>query len=248
MRLGPWCVTVSTLLTLGLAAHARAQVLEGRVMEEGRILPIAGADVVLLGRDGAVQARTASDDSGRFMLEPPGAGEYYVHAERLGYAATRSPLLLLGSEGHRAFEILLTPRPVGLEGFEVRVEPEAEEHLRLLGFTPADLRQRWISRDELDDAPLSADLLTTFRWQGIAGVQLKDMGPEGPELCVMFAPWTRCAAVYYNGVRMHGGEALYLGASELDAIAILRPVEAATFFGTDGGDGAVLLWTRRGRR
>jgi hypothetical protein len=35
---------------------------------------------------------------------------------------------------------------------------------------------------------------------------------------------------------------------DLEAIVVLGPTEATTFYGTAGGGGAVLLWTRRGRR
>jgi len=38
-----------------------------------------------------------------------------------------------------------------------------------------------------------------------------------------------------------------LGPSSLEAVVLLTPVEATQIYGTLGADGAVLLYTRRGR-
>ena len=80
---------VVMLLALLACSELDAQVLEGRVMEEGRILSISDADVVLLDRDGDPRARATADAFGRFLLEPPEAGEFYVRAELDAIAVLR---------------------------------------------------------------------------------------------------------------------------------------------------------------
>ena len=242
-------LAMALLALLANPAEGRTQTLDGRVLEEGRGRTVQGATVALVGRDGNRRAATVSDMSGRFILVPPSQGEYYIEAEAFGYLPTRSPLFQLGTEGRVSIEVAVTAAPVGLEGLEVEVEPEAEQLLQLFGLTPERLGPLWIGREDLEKRPQSADAIQTIRWGAIPGVQVapRPNPHDPPELCVMFRPWITCAPVYLNGVKISAYEAVHFGPGDLEAVAVLPPMEAATFLGTEGGAGAVMLWTRSGR-
>lgn len=229
------------------AAPLSAQTLTGRVLEDGREVPVAGADVALLDAGGRILVRVESDPIGRFSLTPPEAGEYVVQATRIGYEPTRSPLLALEADGTAALDLLMRPRPIGLEGFEVTTDRPAEELLVPFGLRAEDLGSRWIDRQEIDAMLMPGSAGDVILWQNIPGavVDLTD-GPNG-SLCVRVRASGRCATVYLNGIHIDSVTAQALDPRGLEAIAVLRPTEASLFFGTGNGSGAVLLWTRRGR-
>lgn len=51
-----------------------------------------------------------------------------------------------------------------------------------------------------------------------------------------------------DGVVVPAEMAFDLDSRDIEAIAILDPTDAVTFYGTAAGGGAVLFWTRRGRQ
>jgi hypothetical protein len=86
-------------------------------------------------------------------------------------------------------------------------------------------------------------------WQGLAGVYV----PLGT-MCVTQqrgrtgAGHGRCALIVLDAAIVPMRWAELIDHHDLEAIVVLDPTEATTFYGTAGGGGAVLLWTRRGRR
>jgi hypothetical protein len=227
------------------------QTLRGRVVEDGRDSPVAGANVSLLNRDGDHRAGASADSLGRFLLTPPEAGEYYIESVRIGYETTRSPLLALTAVDTVPFEITMVALPLGLEGFEVTVEAEAVQFLRSFGHTPASLRNRWIDADAIEAMPLPVGVREVIRWRGIAGLTVReDNSGAVPTLCVMFqrgrtaTGLNQCALILLNGVRIHPEIAQSINPADLEGIAVLTPVDASTFYGTNAGGGAVLMWTR----
>ncbi len=49
-----------------------------------------------------------------------------------------------------------------------------------------------------------------------------------------------------NGVPIPGLQALDVDPETIESMAVLNPTEATVYYGTLGGAGAVLVWTRRG--
>lgn len=244
-------VTLCFVVVSFSPVKATTQTLSGRVLEEGRETPVTGAFISLVDQGGARRAQAISDSLGRFVLAPPQAGEYFVETTRLGYETTRSPLLALTVEGTVPLEIMMQPSPIGLEGFEVSVEREAEVLLGNFGHTPTTLGDRWIGRDDIESMPMPLGPLEVIRWRAIAGVQVAESFSTGvAALCVSFSrrPRSGCALILLNGAVISGLEAQALNPDHIEAIAILTPVDAATFYGTRGGGGAVLIWLRSGRR
>ena len=244
-------------LTLVLFGLSSAQTIEGRILDQENEAPVGGAIVILVERDGDERARALADSLGRFRISPPEAGEYYVVAERFGYFETRSPLIALRTEGLAALELMLVPEPIGLEGLEVSVEEQAEQELGLMGLTPAQLGNRWIGRDRIDAITVKLDVGAILERTGQANIRIVrpenltlDIDPLG--LCVSLQQartaggMGTCALIVLDGIPITGVGALDIDANAIESIAILEPIEASTFYGTIGGSGAVLVWTRRG--
>jgi len=235
---------VTTLTPVAVAA----QTITGRVLEEGRDAPVASALVTLVDRDGDRRAEAVSDSAGRFVLSPPKAGEYTISTTRLGYEPFRSPLLSLAAEGTVQMDLIVRPEPLGLEGFEVSVESEAVKVLASFGHRPEDLRRRWIDRKTIESRRTAVRTEDVIRWQAIPGVAVETASgsPLLAPLCVysLHGGTTGCALTVLNGVIIDPVEANQLDPIMIEAIAVLSPTDAATLYGTQGGNGAVLIWLR----
>jgi hypothetical protein len=235
-----------------------AQTIVGRVVEDGREhIWVAGAIVSLLDRDGDERTQALADSVGRFVLTPPQSGEYYIRATRIGYQPFVTPLLALSDEGSAPLELAMMAQPIGLDGFEVSVEAEAEEFLGNFGLTPASLGNRWIDRADIDAIALKQDPAAVISWQNIPGIYVprpENLAPGSADigLCVSFqkgrgsAGTNSCALNVLDGVAVQGRVAMAVDPETIEGIAILPPVEATTFYGTMGAGGAVVIWTRRG--
>ena len=90
------------------ASASAAQIVRGRVLEEGSGTPLAGAMIVLMDGAGAQAGRVLSDDLGRFVLRAPRAGAYTLRADRIGYASVTSTALEL-APGAATFHDLVVP-------------------------------------------------------------------------------------------------------------------------------------------
>ena len=240
-----------------------AQTLVGRVLDDTRESPVAGALVRLLERDGKERARALADSEGRFVLGPPKAGEYYLEATSLGYQRTLSPLLAFADgQATMAVDLMMAPAPIGLEGLSVEVDAEtrATRDLDLLGVIPADLGSSWITQAEIDAIELKRDVGTILEWQGISGLrvvrpenvqQTRTPGEEPLGLCfslVRGRTWqgnSTCALAVVDGIPTTNEHLLDLDPLTVGAIAVLQPIEALVLFGKKAEGGAVLIWTRQ---
>lgn len=225
------------------------------MLDESTQGPVGGVVVTLVSRDGDDEARALADSAGRFTLQPPEDGEYYLLAERIGYRETRSPLLALSTEGTARLELLMAPEPVGLQGFEVSVEDQAVEELRFLGLSPGQLGSRWIDRGDIEAVAVKRDVGSVLEWQAIGGMRIvrpENLVPGSDDmgLCVSLARARRgagidtCALIVLNGVPIGGPHALAVDPDAVESMAVLLPGEATTLYGQRAGSGAVLIWTR----
>jgi hypothetical protein len=160
-------------------------------------------------------------------------------------------------EGEAPLELMILPAPIGLEGLDISVEEQATQELDLIGVTPRQLGNRWISRERIDRIPVKLDMGVIL--ERTAQVNLQIIRPEnltpGSDdmgLCISNGRARRmgsgtCALIVLDGVPISGVQAMDINPDAIESIAVLSPVEASTFYGTMGGTGAVLVWTRRGR-
>lgn len=246
---------------LALPSPTSAQVLAGRVVDELRETPVAGAALQLLNRRGEIRAEVEADADGRFILPAPEPGEYIVLVTRLGYRTTRFPLLDLSEERTHRVDFVLQPLPVGLEGFEVTVDvvAKAEKDLELAGISPRDLGRRWISPEDVEAIEIKRDVGTVLEWQGIGGMRVirpENLVPGSDDLgmCVSMVRGRtaggmgRCALPVIDGVPVTNDYLLNLDPLNVEAMAVLQPLEAVILYGKRGEAGAVMVWTKRGGR
>jgi hypothetical protein len=82
---------------LPVAGSARAQTVQGRVVELPGEDPIAGALVALVDTAGREVARSATSPSGGFVLAAGTAGRYHVLIRQIGQQPWRSPVFALAA-------------------------------------------------------------------------------------------------------------------------------------------------------
>jgi hypothetical protein len=252
-RMARWLIALA-LTGLLPASPATAQVVSGRVLEDGTNRPVDGALVSLVDTRGDTKVQTLADAAGRFSIAPKKAGEYIVQAERIGYETMRSPLFAMTPEGAVEMDLVMDPQPIGLEGLEVTTESEAVELLRSIGHTPEGLGARWIDREKIEKVRTALRPTDVIKWQALPGVRVRVFGAgvrNGSALleplCVESLRYGHpgCALTVLNGVVVDPVEVNQLHPDVIESIAVLEPEDAATLYGTQGGNGAILIWTRR---
>lgn len=113
------CVSV-----LAAASPVSAQEIRGTVTDESNGSAVGLAAVILLDGERNPVRTSIADVQGQYVLTVPGAGEYYLVAERLGYFERESPLLAIGGEGVFGADFELRPEPIRLDPLEVTVTNE----------------------------------------------------------------------------------------------------------------------------
>lgn len=246
-----------TVAVGGIPSPGVAQTLVGQAIDEVRGSPVSGVIVRLLDRNEVERAQAAGDTLGRFVLGAPEPGEYYLEAIRLGYQRTRSPLLALRGEGSAELELMMTPAPLGLPGLEVSVEEEAKELLGNFNLSPAGLGSRWIGPEGIEAVAVKRDVGSILEWRGPPGIRVirpenLTSGSDDLGLCVSQvrarrgAGFGTCSLVVLDGRIISNLQALDVDPLTIEAMALLTPRDATTFYGEMGGSGALLLWTKRG--
>ncbi len=119
------------------APPASAQVLEGRVLSGETRGPLGDARLALIDDDGVeVSDADVTDADGVFSLTAPGAGAYYIKIEREGYTPIVDGVFeFAAANGKMSLEVFMLPRPVDIQGIDVRIDRErARLRLRRGGY------------------------------------------------------------------------------------------------------------------
>lgn len=243
-----------TVRELSPGAEARA-IVRGTVRADGEGPALAGARIWILSVTGDTVGRARADSTGVFHLSvPPGVG-YRAVASAEGYLREASSAFILdGAESLDVTFQLIPDRDVltmKIEGIVVEVEARnravAKRLLRQFGQNEITMGRRWIGVATLDSMPSTgeADPGVAIQRQGVPGVWVDEAAKHGKNalLCVRQKP-RECSLIILNGIQVDLQTALLIDYRELEGIAVLRPEDATTFFGTQGGGGAVVLWTR----
>ena len=108
---------------LAPASPAAGQVVEGVLMEDGSDRVVRFGSVALLHEDRSVAVTSQASITGRFSLEAPEPGAYYVYAIALGYRATLDGLFELGRGDTLRIQFRVPADAVPIDSLSVTVAP-----------------------------------------------------------------------------------------------------------------------------
>ena len=150
------------------ASPLGAQTVSGRVLDTSTGQPVVMAGVHLFDTDRDQVSMAIADSLGRYLLEVPESGEYFLFVQRLGYFETVSPLLEISTARSYGVDLELRPEPIALDPFAVTVRnEEAYRWWRLrFGINPAEVFGfRMYQGARLEEAKLrGADNTETLRF------------------------------------------------------------------------------------
>jgi hypothetical protein len=164
-----WCTWMAGALC-ALAAPATGQEVRGRILDSENGVPVGLAAIFLLDADRSPLLASSADVEGRYRVQAPGAGAYYLVVERLGYFENETPLFAVGGEGEYGIDIEMRPEPFRLDPLAVTVDNDRLEDFltRSLGEGrhPASFPgYRAIQGLRLEQAKLKAkDNVDLLRW------------------------------------------------------------------------------------
>jgi len=107
---------------LALALPVLAQAVTGSVVKGGTGSALSDVTVGLHTSGGITVDEAQSDSLGRFELQAPGAGSYFLTASKQGFADLTHGDFYLGENDRPTLEIFLRPAPIELEGIDVSAE------------------------------------------------------------------------------------------------------------------------------
>lgn len=255
----------STFCRIGLLAFAgtilSATVIEcqevvGTVIDRTTGTPLAGAEVLLRGTESGGLLTTSSDAQGRFSFENLGFSQFRVEVFHPGYVSASTEVTLQVTGAVPTLDVLLRPDPIELDPVDVEVDRRAglEARLALYGVRLADLGRRVIDDEAVTRFPGVRDVGEMLERQSLPGVQVhrqdKSWEPNFGDLCVSLqrgrtaAGNERCSLIVLDGVILGASGAALVPPEMVSAVVVLLPTEATLVFGTRGGAGAVLLFSR----
>ena len=119
------CISVwftrSSLVLAALcgAGPASAQLVTGKVIEEGTDRPVAGAEVELVDSLGVRRASVVADTSGAFRVTAPLPGIYRLRVGHIAYAPMETQSVHAAANVEIEIELRLSPTAVALEPLRV---------------------------------------------------------------------------------------------------------------------------------
>lgn len=241
---------IAALVSGGLAPtpdRSLAQTVRGRVLETDSRRPVVLANVGLVDTTGAAVDASVTDEEGRFLLEAPGPGAYYLSVSRIGYRDLTDGVLDLGEGGSITIDFFLRPRPVELDSLVARVErEEIRESLESQGFyrrmkhgigdfiTPEEIEARaWFDTGELlRKAPF------VLTGEGVFGTTVRMKSRMGSRFC--------SPKILVDGAPIPRGFAIddYVGVADILAVEVYRGLRTPPRWSSGGGTcGTILIWT-----
>lgn len=230
-----------------MATSVGGQTVTGRVTADTDGAALRGVSVLLIRGADEIATRVLTDETGLYRMSAP-AGDYRVVADHLGYQRLESPLMKVAIDQTVTIDFELPIDPVEVEG--VKVEVERREELRrrvaLYGVDIQRIGSRFVPRGEIERRGTALNIGEVLQWQNWAGVRV-EFSNTPPSLCVQFTRGrARCALTVLDGAVVDDEFAASIPPEMLEAVILLTPMEATLSFGTGGGGGAVLLFTRMG--
>lgn len=243
-----------------VSERAAAQYIRGQLIEEETRVPIVQGEITLLGQYGEVVGKTIRSDSiGEFLIRAPAGGRYGIRARRVGFAATITPLVFVGTNETLIVEVEMAVRaqpllPVTIMGRSevpgrdaISILIEGFERRRRLGlgtfWTKEQIKRR--NPSTLVDLLRETPGLTISHRGGETriGSSSSTMGPSGIGACMPI--------IWVDGMRINrynSGDYIYQAVPrgpEIEAVEIYsgRSEYPPEFGGPEARCGVVVVWT-----
>ena len=247
------------------ASPAVAQVLRGTVMDTTFARPVDGARVAAFSTAGVRIADAVTKTNGEFTFHLPAAGDYRLHASRLGYATSITELIRVDSGSEASVVIPMVRRPLPLDTVTVvaRPLPATPQQVPYLVDAGFYHRQRlgfgyFLTRADIDKR--AAPVLTDLFW-GIPGIRVHCKNVPEPDCQVrmpgsstMFIGKACSPSVVLNGLLLHrGGSVPPYTLNEfrpfnLEAVEIYPHSSGVPVQWRTSACGAIVAWSRRADR
>jgi TonB-dependent SusC/RagA subfamily outer membrane receptor len=258
-------VAASALVLMSVPTLASAQAtgrVTGTVVGDAGQRPIAGTRITVRG----TTLGSITGDEGKYSIAGIPAGRQTIDFRHIGYAAVNQTVEVAAGQT-ATVNVRLSERAIALDEIVVTGTAGATER-RQLGNTVATIDASKIA----DVAPLASvdqliqgrtagvNMITTQGNVGSAG-QIKIRGTKSASLGTD-------PIMYIDGVRVNssddrtsangGNSAFFIGGQSINRMADLNPAEidrieivkgaaAATLYGTQGSNGVIQIFTKRGR-
>ncbi len=257
-------LAVLALMSFGIGASSvAAQTINGTLMEVETGAPISLGLVIMLTESGDSVTSGVTNGQGRFSVEAPDAGSFFLIASAFGFKETAAGVFELGPDGEMDVEFRIAAAPMPIDGILVGLQRPALEHqLVKNGFVRRITRGlgRFITPIDIErsSARTAADL-----FRGIPGVALQfPQGGlnsfEGETLRMMGAGQYCTPTIYLDGARMSLDMTqnmpvdLIAPLQMIDAVEVYRrPAEIPIEYGMTGSGegsggvcGVVVIWTK----
>lgn len=223
---------------------ASAQTLEGRVVDSEMRFPISGAWVAIVTEDRSSVVGTTASPQGRFSLDLPSAGSYWVYASSLGYRPAVDGPFEFEEDGWLELEIRLEPDPVMLDSITASVE-RTTDYLRDVGFY--ERRERGFGHHyTAEEIQRRAVASVTEAFRDLPNVYVTGEGFS--PVVEMLHSGERCVPqILVDGMLMQGSGRPDDFAHPADIAAIevyRRPSDMPMEYPVTGGCGMILIWTK----
>jgi hypothetical protein len=243
MKIPPILLLAAYLL---IPSAAVAQTVQGRLVARETEEPVRGGTVHLVGADSQVVGLALTDGAGRFTVQAPRPGRYWMMARAPGYEASETDLFAVGEEGmrvrfviHRPPVVLDTVTAVGISAADRWWYGGFHERMARSGsgrFITAEDIERW-NYIEVADALRSIPSLEVV------------YSPRGPRVRLRYAVSLRnscLSMLYLNGMRVDSEAINSIPAADVEGIEVYTRGDAPAEYNSSMGAacGVVVVWTK----
>jgi hypothetical protein len=231
-------------ISLALPAAASAQAVQGRLLGRDTQAPVRGGTVHLVTADSQAVALALTDAAGRFTLQAPGPGRYWMMARAPGYEASETDVFAVGEAGARVRFLISRPvvldtvTAVGISRGDRRYGGFHERMRRNAGgrFITAEQIERW-NYVEVSDALRAIPSLEVVYTQ--RGPRTRIRIP----VTINSQCWTN---MYLNGMRVDQEAVQNIPSADIEGIEVYTRGDAPAEYNSSMGAtcGVVVVWTR----
>jgi hypothetical protein len=143
---------VGVLLALLLVPtiHAGAQMISGRVVQQGTDVAIVEALVSISDERGEHQRTVRTSSSGTFSFRLNGPGQVEIRVRRLGFRPFVSAVLRVEAGDTLTVPVMLMPVPQELSRVTVNAELEAIKDLRIVGYNARSMEAIFVPPSKVE--------------------------------------------------------------------------------------------------